>query len=130
MLLFAWPENREHRVLRISFWVKLVFVVVELLLAIGFVATNFRKSYNAAAILEWIIAFIFSFYVFSFFIDLWPAVKTERGIGFKSTGMNMSPRPMEEGQRNGNISANPRYTQDSQRLPLTGNARGETPMHF
>ncbi|KAI2608370.1 Frag1/DRAM/Sfk1 family-domain-containing protein [Hypoxylon fragiforme] len=69
-------KNRQHRVLRISFWIKLIFVIVELLLAIGFVVTNFMGYYNSAAILEWIIAFIFSFYVFSFVVDLYPAIAT------------------------------------------------------
>jgi hypothetical protein len=111
-------ENREHRVLRISFWVKLTFVLVELALAIAFAVTNFRKMYNIAAILEWVIAFIFSFYVFSFFIDLWPAVKTKRGMGFKTAGMaEHSPAQMEENYHNSgsNLSGNPRYTEDSTR---------------
>jgi len=68
---------RDHRVLRISFWIKLFFVVVEILLAIAFVASTFTKNYNPGAVLEWTIAFIFSFYVFSFYIDLYPAVKTK-----------------------------------------------------
>ncbi|KAI1489441.1 hypothetical protein F5X96DRAFT_641067 [Biscogniauxia mediterranea] len=72
-------KYREHRILRISFWVKLIFVIIELLLAIAFVATNWGGLYNTAAILEWVIAFIFSFYVFSFIIDLWPAMATRAG---------------------------------------------------
>jgi len=70
---------REHRVLRISFWIKLLFVVVEILLAIGFVACTFTQNYNPGAVLEWIIAFIFCFYVFSFYVDLYPAVHTKGG---------------------------------------------------
>jgi hypothetical protein len=83
--------------------------------------TNFKGIYNAAAILEWIIAFIFSFYVFSFFVDLYPAVKTSRGMGFKTAGMSdMSPHQMEENYHSNNsIAVNPRYTQDSAR-PLNG----------
>jgi hypothetical protein len=38
---------------------------------------NFRDKFNAAGVLEWAIAFIFTFYVFSFFIDLIPAVHTK-----------------------------------------------------
>ncbi|KAK0652231.1 Frag1/DRAM/Sfk1 family-domain-containing protein [Cercophora newfieldiana] len=68
---------RDHRVLRISFWIKLAFVVVEILLAIAFVACTFTKNFNPGAVLEWVIAFIFSFYVFSFYVDLYPAVKTK-----------------------------------------------------
>lgn len=72
---------RQHRVLRISFWIKLVFIIIEVILAIAFGSCNFKKAYNAAAVLEWAIAFIFTFYVFSFFIDLIPAVRTKHGKG-------------------------------------------------
>ncbi|KAK6064018.1 Frag1/DRAM/Sfk1 family protein [Seiridium cupressi] len=115
-------KYREHRVLRISFWIKLVFIIVELFLAIAFIVTNFRGIYDVAAILEWVIAFIFSLYVFSFFVDLYPAVKTRNGgMGFKPAGMsNVSPHEMEESYHVDNHNAtNPRYTQDSSR-PLNG----------
>jgi hypothetical protein len=75
-------QYREHRFLRGSFWVKLFFILVELVLAIAFAATSFAKKYDVAAVLEWLIAFIFSFYVFSFLIDLVPAVKTKGNGGF------------------------------------------------
>ncbi|KAI0123114.1 Frag1/DRAM/Sfk1 family-domain-containing protein [Xylariales sp. AK1849] len=107
-------KNRQHRVLRISFWIKLIFVIVELCLAIAFVVTNFKGYYNLAAIFEWVIAFVFSFYVFSFIVDLAPASRTARG-SFKHEGMNTSPREMEEQHDYGNTSTNPRYTDDSQR---------------
>ncbi|KAK4229830.1 Frag1/DRAM/Sfk1 family-domain-containing protein [Podospora fimiseda] len=68
---------RSHRILRTSFWIKLTFVIIEILLAIAFVSCTFTKHYNAGAVLEWIIAFIFSAYVFSFAVDLYPAVKTK-----------------------------------------------------
>ena len=70
-------DFREHRVLRASFWIKLVFILLEVVLAIAFAACNFRKLYNAAAVLEWAVSFIFTFYVFSFFIDLLPATRTK-----------------------------------------------------
>lgn len=106
---------RDHRVLRTSFWIKLVFVVVEILLAVAFVSCTFTKNYNAGAILEWIIAFIFSAYVFSFYVDLYPAVKTKggyhtgsatgakykgaRGGGVVTPGINGNayPRPIGNG---------------------------------
>lgn len=69
---------REHQILRSSFWIKLTFILIEIILAIAFAVTNFKGSYNAAAVLEWAIAFIFTFYVFSFFIDLIPAVGTRK----------------------------------------------------
>ncbi|KAF7857913.1 hypothetical protein EAF04_009270 [Stromatinia cepivora] len=68
---------REHRVLRVSFWIKLAFIFVELGLAIGFGVCNRKSWWNTAAILEWIIALIYTFYVWSFTIDFIPAVRTK-----------------------------------------------------
>lgn len=70
-------DFRQHRVLRISFWIKLAFIIVEICLAVAFASCSFKESYNAAAVLEWAVSFIFTFYVFSFFIDLIPAVHTK-----------------------------------------------------
>ncbi|KAJ9142614.1 FK506 suppressor Sfk1 [Pleurostoma richardsiae] len=77
---------REHPVLRISFWIKLTFVVVEVLLAVAFVSCTWTDHYNAGAIFEWVIAFIFSLYVFSFYVDLYPAVYTRHGRKMRVTG--------------------------------------------
>lgn len=71
---------RNHRVLRISFWVKLAFILVELAFAIVFVSTSFTHHRNIAAIFEWIIAFVFTFYVLSFVIDLLPSVRTKHHV--------------------------------------------------
>ncbi|KAB8292559.1 hypothetical protein EYC80_008267 [Monilinia laxa] len=68
---------RQHRVLRISFWVKLTFIIVELGMAIGFGVCNRKSWWNTAAILEWVIAFIYTFYVWSFAIDFIPAIRTK-----------------------------------------------------
>ncbi|KAK8041148.1 Frag1/DRAM/Sfk1 family protein [Apiospora phragmitis] len=120
-------KYREHRVLRVSFWIKLAFIIIEFCLAVAFAATNFLGLYNKAAIIEWVIAFVFSFYVFSFFVDLWPARYTANGRGFKTTGMNASQREMEEVEQSNldhsNHSPNgvgSRYTEDSQRPLHTG----------
>jgi hypothetical protein len=67
---------RQYRVLGLSFWIKLTFVLVEFFLAIAFVATTWTKHFDAGATIEWTIAFIFSFYIFSFVVDLYPAVHT------------------------------------------------------
>jgi hypothetical protein len=80
------PGYREHRVLRLSFYIKLAFVVVEILLAVAFVACTFTKHYNPGAVLEWVIAFIFSFYVFSFYIDLYPAAATKQQLAVSGNG--------------------------------------------
>ncbi|KAK5993187.1 Protein sfk1-like protein [Cladobotryum mycophilum] len=69
-------SNREHPVLRSSFYVKLTFIIVELILAIVFVSTTFTHNRNVAAVFEWVIAFIFTFYALSFIIDLLPAIHT------------------------------------------------------
>ena len=67
---------REHFILRFSFWAKLTFIIVEVILAIVFAATSFDKEQNVAGVFEWIIALIFTFYVLTFFIDLLPAAKS------------------------------------------------------
>ncbi|KAF1973967.1 hypothetical protein BU23DRAFT_579953 [Bimuria novae-zelandiae CBS 107.79] len=89
---------REHSVLRWSFWIKLFFILFELGLAIAFGVTQNRDQYNAAAVLEWVIAFIFFFYVLSFFIDFMPAV---RGKGRQSRETEMDMAGVETGRGDG-----------------------------
>jgi hypothetical protein len=43
----------------------------------GFGVENTRKQWNTAAILEWIIALVYTFFVLSFFMDFIPAVHTK-----------------------------------------------------
>jgi Frag1/DRAM/Sfk1 family len=76
---------RNHRIIRISFWVKLVFILVEVFLAIVFAATDFTHKDNVAAVFEWIIALIFTFYVLSFLLDLVPSIRTKHHVpqGFR-----------------------------------------------
>lgn len=71
-------RNHHHRILRASFWIKLTFILLEVILALSFISCNFAGAKNAAAVLEWAVSFIFTFYIFSFFVDLIPAVKTKR----------------------------------------------------
>ncbi|KAH7025054.1 Frag1/DRAM/Sfk1 family-domain-containing protein [Microdochium trichocladiopsis] len=68
----------ENPLLRTSYRIKLAFVVVEFLLAVTFVALLVRggEYYNRAAVVEWVLALVFSFYAFSFAIDLYPAAET------------------------------------------------------
>jgi len=75
-------HNRGTRALRISFWMKLAFFVVELGLAIAFGVTmqsSQGKLQNVAAILEWVLAIMFTPYLISFVFDLLPATRTDRG---------------------------------------------------
>lgn len=92
-------DFRQHRILRLSFWIKLTFILVEGSLAVAFAVCTFRSKYNIAAVLEWAVAFIFTFYVLSFFVDLVPAVKTKgRGRGM---GMETEMEREESGSGNG-----------------------------
>jgi len=75
--------HREYRHLRISFWIKLTFIFVELGLAIAFGVLDKKDEYNRAAVVEWIIALIYTFYVWSFAIDFLPAVTHKDGFGNK-----------------------------------------------
>jgi len=103
---------REHRVLRLSFWIKLFFILVSIALAIGFGATNFKEKYNAAAVLEWAISFVFTFYVFSFIIDLAPAVHTKSGTHFGGSETEMQREANDGREGRDNMDRN---TVDSQR---------------
>lgn len=94
-------RNPEHNILAISFWIKLAFVLITIGLAIPFVVlTKIGGSVkNSAAILEWVIAVVFSFYVFSFYVDLYPAVYTKHGGNYRTKSWDRRPRvhKMEEG---------------------------------
>jgi len=73
--------HRQFRVLRASFWVKLAFIIIELALAIAFGTLNKLKHWNTAAVVEWVIALLYSTYVLSFVMDFIPAVKTKHHPG-------------------------------------------------
>lgn len=98
---------RNHRIIRISFWVKLVFILVEVVLAIVFAATNFTDRSNVAAVFEWIIAFVFTFYVLSFLLDLLPSVRTKHHV---PQGFREGPA-IEKGQTM-NRNQGPEYEQN------------------
>ena len=67
-------KYQQHSVLRISFWIKLAFILTEIALAVVFGVCSF-KARNVAAVVEWVIALIFTFWVLSFMVDLLPAVR-------------------------------------------------------
>ena len=92
---------REHFILRFSFWAKLTFILLEIALAIVFASTMFTKQQNVAAVFEWVIAFIFTFYVLTFFVDLLPAA---RDTQMRTNVKRMHMRDVENG--NGHISGN------------------------
>lgn len=84
---------RQHRILRISFWVKLTFILVELALAVVFVATTFTHNRNVAAIFEWIVALVFTGYILSFLLDLIPSINTKNHTpqGWRDADPEKSP---------------------------------------
>jgi len=57
--------------------VKLAFILVEIVLAAVFVGTTFTHRRNVAAVFEWIVALVFTFYVLSFLLDLLPSVRSK-----------------------------------------------------
>ncbi|CAZ86490.1 unnamed protein product [Tuber melanosporum] len=67
----------EHPILRKSYWIKTGIVVIEVVLSVAFGTTMYKRKANAAAVLEWLVAFFFTFYVLSFFYDLRPKARTK-----------------------------------------------------
>lgn len=107
--------------LRLSFWVKLTFILVEFVLIVAFGVLSRLKKRDPAAVLEWVISFIFTLYAVSFVIDLYPAVRTKSpetrhskpyyipsasatpndvssGNGSSSSNTNINPRDVEMAQ--------------------------------
>ena len=68
---------------------------LEILLAAVFAGTSFTGHPNAAAVLEWVISIVFTFYVLTFFIDLLPA---SRNTQEHSNQELLQEREMENGQ--------------------------------
>jgi hypothetical protein len=93
-------HHRQHRVLRISFWIKLAFIFVELGLAIAFGVLSDKRHYNSAAVVEWVISLIYAFYVWSFAIDFLPAVRTKH-YASKETELEMGMAMEEEARQRG-----------------------------
>lgn len=83
----------QHRILMVSFAIKLSFVIIEVGLAIAFGVcgqSNKKNLRNPSAVLEWVIAFVFTGYVLSFVIDLLPAVRTRRRLPQGEKRLEMS----------------------------------------
>ncbi|KAJ6263449.1 hypothetical protein Dda_2013 [Drechslerella dactyloides] len=77
-----WRLEHNHkwsRALKISFWTKTVFFIVELGLAVAFGTLLRKKQNNAGAVIEWVTAFVFTGYLLSFFFDLLPAARSHTG---------------------------------------------------
>ncbi|KAF2149384.1 hypothetical protein K461DRAFT_323888 [Myriangium duriaei CBS 260.36] len=68
-------NQRQYRLLRISFWLKLFWIFLFVALAIVFGVYQRTGNPTRAAIFEWIIAFLYSIFVASFAIDFLPAIR-------------------------------------------------------
>ncbi|KAJ5257276.1 FK506 suppressor Sfk1 [Penicillium angulare] len=85
----------QHRVLLVSFCIKLSFVIIEIALAIAFGVlhqSSNGKNKNPAAVIEWVISFVFTGWVLSFAVDLLPSVRTRKHVpqGEKRQTMSMA----------------------------------------
>ena len=74
---------------------------MELVLAIVFASTTFSSKQNVAAVFEWVVALIFTFYVMTFFVDLLPAA---RNTQMRTNVERLGIRDVENG--NGHINGN------------------------
>ncbi|KAF2222133.1 Frag1/DRAM/Sfk1 family-domain-containing protein [Elsinoe ampelina] len=96
-------HQRQYRILRASFWIKLSWCLLFLGLAIAFVVTQTLDMWNTAAIIEWVIGFLFAFFVASFAVDFLPAMRTRsKEKRFTTIGQ------MEQGQ----VAGQPGYSSD------------------
>lgn len=96
----------QHRILLVSFIIKLSFVIIEIALAIAFVTCAKSKDTSrkdASAVLEWAISFVFTGYVLSFLVDLLPSVRTrthvpqgEKRLAMAEEGLDRHPASLEE----------------------------------
>ncbi|OJD13798.1 hypothetical protein AJ78_05780 [Emergomyces pasteurianus Ep9510] len=116
---------REHTILAASFWIKLAFIFVEISLAIAFGVTGKQGKKNQAAVIEWIIAYIFTFYVLSFVIDLLPSVRTRSHIpqGKRISEMTMAPNGTQQTTATTTPQSSQRNTYYEQ--PLTTDSMGD-----
>jgi len=104
----------QHRILLASFAIKLAFIIIEIGLAIGFgvcKGSDKKSRKNPAAVLEWVIAFVFTGYVLSFVVDLLPSVRTKRHV---PQGEKISVMTHANPDRPANVSVEEPLTYDSQ----------------
>ncbi|KAG5652768.1 hypothetical protein H0H81_003706 [Sphagnurus paluster] len=77
---FRWisKDFRDVRKLKIAYIAKAIIATILILLAIAFAVALFRNN-NVGAVLEWTIAFGFTFYLLTFFYDLRQARGVRKG---------------------------------------------------
>ncbi|KAG4430925.1 hypothetical protein IFR05_013599 [Cadophora sp. M221] len=117
---------RQHRILRMSFWIKLTFIFVELGLAIAFGVLGHQKRYNPAAVCEWVISLIYTFYVWSYAIDFIPAIRTKH-YASKETEIGMAEGMEAESRMRGYPGG---VAQEQAAYGSTGATRGQESRNF
>ncbi|KAJ5364418.1 uncharacterized protein N7496_010131 [Penicillium cataractarum] len=108
--------RRQHRVLLASFIVKVTFAIIEIGLAIGFgicTKSSDKSKKNVGAILEWVIAFVFTGYVLSFVVDLLPSVRTRTHVPQGEKHASMMTTPHGSGEFESGASIEEPLTTDS-----------------
>ena len=105
---------REHRILRNSFWIKLAFIIIEVILAIcfGVFQTSGHEHRNTAAVLEWVVALVYAFYVASFYLDFLPA-RSRNSEGNSMTEEEKMMRETEAANGNGQYGGSLPYQNHS-----------------
>ena len=78
---------------------------MEIVLAAVFASTTFSSKQNVAAVFEWIIALIFTFYVLTFFVDLLPAARNTQMMA-NVERFHMQDVEGANGHGNGHVGGN------------------------
>lgn len=116
-------HHKRFRILRVSFYIKLIFIIVEFSLCVAFGVLGKKKQYNPAGVIEWVISLIFTFYVWSFAIDFIPAVRVAHYRN-KGNDTEMGSPMGEVGQQGWEGTEENAYLDGSGRAPdRVGNAR-------
>jgi len=90
----------QYRILRVSFWMKLVFIFMQVFLAVVFGLLNRIEQWDGAAVIEWIVSLVYSIWVVSFIIDFLPSATSSHhdvdgypsgasGSGGMTNGVNL-----------------------------------------
>jgi len=117
---------RQHSVLRISFWVKLAFIFLEISLCIAFGVCSKMHIWDTAAILEWTISFLYCLYVLSFFIDFLPALRT-KSFQSQETELQMAEEGDRRGVGDGAAESGQYFRGNTQSaVPVSGYTNGHT----
>ena len=81
-----WKTNRERKWLRYSYIAKSGLLVMEAVMSVAFGWLLYRKMMTKGAVLEWVIAFVFTGYMMTFYGDLRPKERTASSISHSLSG--------------------------------------------